>query len=174
MFYAAFDEDTAVLEVIDPQALGDQKIALARFSPTRDLRLLDVTFPHLTEPLPQPSELDDATRPNWGPRTFLQEFLKDFSKPVERDEYAHVDYVPTQVVTEFVRHRLRTNSGEKLDGIRYRSSRTACTDAVVIFADWVHCVPQSERKPWHPEPFLAFDNVHFVGHEEVAHLSRAS
>jgi hypothetical protein len=69
---------------------------------------------------------------------FLHEFEQDLVKPVARDGMEHVDYVPTQIVTEFFRHRFRLSDGASLDGIMYRSSRTG-QPACVLFFDSHHC-----------------------------------
>ena len=34
---------------------------------------------------------------------FMNKFLHDFSSPIERDDRIHIEYVPTQVITEYLR-----------------------------------------------------------------------
>jgi hypothetical protein len=61
----------------------------------------------------------------------------------------HVDYVPTQIVTEYFRHRFRLSGGGSLDGIKYRSSRTG-QPACVLFFDSDDCGGETEfltKKP---------------------------
>jgi len=62
---------------------------------------------------------------------FLQAFVADVAKPIERDDRVHMEYVPTQVATEFV--RVFGVGGEQVDGIRYRSSRGLSSN-IVFFA----------------------------------------
>lgn len=103
MFYGAFDEPTAVIETYDPSRTGDREIALARFATLRPLRVLDLTA------LPEmPSQFDPSNRGKRLPLKFLRSFGREIARPVARDDGAHTEYVPTQIVTEFVRHRLRT------------------------------------------------------------------
>ena len=49
--------------------------------------------------------------------TFLHHVAEQMSQPVARDDRVHVDYVPTQIVTEFLRSRVRWQ-GSRIDGIR--------------------------------------------------------
>ena len=60
---------------------------------------------------------------------FLAGFARDIAKPIVRDERVHQDYVPTQVVTEFIRFVLRPSA----DGVAYPSARADGTN-VVLFA----------------------------------------
>lgn len=70
---------------------------------------------------------------------FLIDFIDDFSKPITRDDRSHIEYVPTQIVTEYFRHIFRSNKNEKLDGIIYPSSKKKDKSAIVIFADNSRC-----------------------------------
>lgn len=78
----------------------------------------------------------------------MRDFIEDFTKPIERSDRAHADYVPTQVVTEYFRHVYRTDDGHQIDGIIYPSSKTG-DKAIVIFADASGCIdaehPPNER-----------------------------
>ena len=65
---------------------------------------------------------------------FLREFLLDFSSPIERDDRIHIDYVPTQVVTEYLRDA-KLEGDPPLDGIKYRSSRRKGGICYVLFID---------------------------------------
>lgn len=152
MFYAALDEVTAVLETCDPVKDKGNEIAMACFHNKRPLRLLD-----LTNLPPVPSIFDLRKRSEHPRLAFLKSFESDFTKPVDRETESHTEYVPTQVVTEFVRHRLRTAANKPVDGILYRSSRSGMP-AVVIFADPKDCGPRN-RERFDPEPFLDLINV---------------
>ena len=70
---------------------------------------------------------------------FLQGFIEDFSKQICRDGKEHFEYVPTQVVTEYVRRRLVDNEGRQIDGVVYNSAANSGEQAVVIFAGPEHC-----------------------------------
>jgi hypothetical protein len=158
MFYAALDEVTAVLETpYDPIKDKGKEIAIECFrNNKRPLMLLD-----LTNLPPVPSIFDLQRRAEHPRIAFLESFERDFTKPVNRDTEGHTEYVPTQVVTEFVRHRLRTAANKPVDGILYRSSRAGTSPAVVIFADPKDCGPRN-RELFDPKPFLDFIDVQYV------------
>lgn len=65
---------------------------------------------------------------------FLQAFAKDISQPVVHDGREHIEYVPSQIVTEYFRRVYNTADGEQLDGIMYPSSRFSKGRNLVIFA----------------------------------------
>jgi hypothetical protein len=156
MFYAAFDETTAVLETYEA-GRRRRELAIARFQSLRPLTLLDLTrLPDI------PSQFDRANFAKRAPISFLHSFCQDLTRPIERDGKAHFEYAPTQVVTEYVRHRLLAPAGGRLDGIRYRSSRAKESDAVVIFAEPEHCGPTMHSSPLREPPFLELSSVRYA------------
>ncbi len=135
MFYGALDLNTAILETFDPCNGDREKAAYGIFSPVRPLRVLDLAK------IPDVPSIFDLERHNIRPGImFLHDFLKDFTKRISKDEKPHIEYVPTQVVTEYFRHIFRTATGERLDGIMYPSSKQKNQTAVVIFANNDACV----------------------------------
>ena len=139
MFYGAFDIKTSVLETYNSSKDSGKIAAYGVFSPVRRLRVLD-----LSKSLPVPSIFDSEKHHVRPLIRFLVDFLKDFSKQVPKDEYAHVEYVPTQVVTEYFRYVFRTVNREQLDGIVYPSSKLGAQSAVVLFADNNACVEDDD------------------------------
>lgn len=140
MFYGASDKLTAVNETYDPQISTDKKAICGAFHPTRDLVLLN-----LSKPLNVPDLFDEKSNMKRPSIKFLIDFIDDFSKPIARDDRSHIEYVPTQVVTEYFRHIFRSNKNEKLDGIIYPSSKNKGHPSVVIFADHSQCVDKSAK-----------------------------
>jgi HEPN/RES N-terminal domain 1/RES domain len=131
MFYGAFDIDTAILETHDPSPQeGKKVISIGTFRPLRDLLFLDLA---ILPPIPSVFDLD--RRHMIHALRFFHGFANDIAQPVSRNGREHVEYVPTQVVTEFFRHIYRTSNGERLDGIIYRSSRNEGKRACVIFCE---------------------------------------
>lgn len=130
MFYAAFDEETAVAETKVRHDGKPAERTIAKFKVTEDIVVLDLTT------LPDYPGLFDVDESRLSERPaigFLYDFVDDFTKPIEKDGREHVDYVPSQVVTEFVRYRLPEMIGKKLAGIRYRSARRENGDGCVLF-----------------------------------------
>jgi hypothetical protein len=124
MFYGATRIRTAKLETLD----GHGYWALAKFEIARDCTILDLTDVPLIS-------LFDAEREDlyeWS--RFMQAFLKDFSAPVDDRHRVHIDYVPTQVVTEFFR-TVATYRDSPIEGILYNSSRDEGGICIVLFMD---------------------------------------
>lgn len=138
MFYGAFDAQTAVAETYDPTRPGTKKAVLGIFRVERELLLLD-----LSRSISLPSIFDLEAGHTRHLIRFINEFSRDIASPVSRDDRSHIDYVPTQVVTEYFRHIFKIGDDGKLDGIIYQSSKNSGEPAVVIFADNEQCVDLS-------------------------------
>jgi len=138
MFYGAFDILTAIKETYVP--CDKKKKAIAGvFQPIDTLSVID-----LSESLYIPSLFDEHKSKNRGYIKFLLDFINDFTKPIERSDRAHVDYVPTQVVTEYFRHLFKIEDDASIDGVIYHSSKNKGNRAIVIFADPDQCVESDE------------------------------
>jgi hypothetical protein len=84
---------------------------------------------------------------------FLYRLAEDISRPIAQDDRVHIEYVPRQVVTEFL-PTTNLPEGVKLDGIRYRSSRRDGGVSLVLFADGRN-VEGASRNTWpEPDPWL--------------------
>ena len=150
MFYGAFDRETALRETFDPARSAPKGATVATFCTNRDLLMLDLTvLPAL------PSPFDRVNRHLRRTLSFLHEFVDDFSRPVARDGREHVEYVPTQVVTEFFRHRYLAPGDASINGIIYTSSREGGGKAVVLFVTPKECGPRQVRNRWDPEEVLS-------------------
>lgn len=116
MFYGAFDEETVRRECT-PKAKHDGKgrFLIGSFHPKKNLFILDLTD------IPKPSfwEHNQDYREKLS---FLNTFSKEISKPIVPDDRIHIEYVPTQVFTEYLRFVFKYNGNSSLDGIKYRSS----------------------------------------------------
>jgi hypothetical protein len=129
MLYAALDEATALAESYVRHDGQPAEASIATFSVTEDLTLLD-----LTSPPPVPSIFDgDEQNLERAAIGFLHEFTDDLTKPIEKDGREHIEYVPPQVVTEYVRYRLPQKLGRAVHGILYRSARRAGGVGSVLF-----------------------------------------
>ena len=93
--YLAFEEQTAIAEIFrGPPA----NIAIARFKASRALSILDlIRLPEL------PSIFDSDHRYNREGVLFLEAFVDAISKPVTKDGREHIEFVPSQIVTEYFR-----------------------------------------------------------------------
>jgi hypothetical protein len=121
MFYGAENAALAVAEI------RNSLFSLGRFKMNRDIRVLDLAN------LPKvPGFFSTASQRERLGLSFLREFSSLISEPVERDDRTHVDYIPTQVYTEFLRD-FRFDGGA-IDGIRYKSATDLTGANVVLFA----------------------------------------
>lgn len=137
MFYGAGDFDTALREVADPEDenLKSKAVSGVQFGTIVPLNLLNLTS------LPTPPSYfspDGPSRRHYI--EFLKKFVKDLSLPIARDDRQHIEYVPTQVFTEFVRHVMKGPNGVPVHGIWYSSSRNG-ERCCVIFATQEECLP---------------------------------
>ena len=129
MFYACDEESTALEET----ANGPGYFAVGQFESTRDAILLD-----LTALSPVPSlfvRISDSAEIH--PRKalkFLHHVADQVSLPIERGDRNHVDYVPTQVVAEYIRSRVIWE-GSRIDGVKYESSVHPGHASYVLFAN---------------------------------------
>jgi hypothetical protein len=89
--------------------------------------------PSLFEELPDSLEYDPRRN-----LIFLHRLASDISRPIAHDDRVHIEYVPTQVVTEYLRSATFPEGG--LDGIRYRSSRRDGGVSLVLFADRLNVI----------------------------------
>lgn len=141
MFYGADNFETAVIEVCGIEAIPDRAVSAVQFQACRPLWLLDLSY--LAERV---SYFAENGRDAWHRSAFLRYFARDISKPIERDKRQHIDYVPTQVLTEYVRYHMQTQGGNSIDGIRYLSSRNH-QPCVVLFFDQDDCLAGRDVKP---------------------------
>jgi len=141
MTYLADDPETALAETSNTPGT----FALGEFVTERDALILD-----LTQLPPVPSlfaELSDTLE--YDPRpalNFLHTISREISRPIARDDRVHIEYVPTQVVTEFVRTTVALGK-QAVEGIRYKSSRPGARTAVVLFADRSNLVLEKNDQP---------------------------
>lgn len=145
MFYGAFDLDTSIKETFEPEPNLTKKAVAGNFYPCRDLNVID-----LSQKFKIPTIFDQKQNYRFEKR-FLYDFIKDFTKPIERADRAHIDYVPTQIVTEYFRHILSKNTAIKIDGVIYPSSKNQNHNAIVIFAENDQCVEKGVKSRYSEE-----------------------
>ena len=151
MFYGAGDEETAIGETYTPKPGTPVAVTVGEFETARDALVVDLTG------LPQvPSLFDQGRRHLRGSISFLRGFVGDLVAPVTKDGQEHIEYVPTQIVTEYLRHVFRTETGQQVQGVIYQSARVKDGTCCVLFVDNERC---GDAKPgWQDEetdsPFM--------------------
>ena len=152
MIYLSEEPATAVLETADASGT----YVIGKFTAARELRVLDLSRIPATPSIFQSDLRDD--RPTLH---FLNEFEMDFSKPIDRNGREHVDYVPTQVVTEYFRSIFKTPQGP-IDGIRYPSAANRRGTSLVLFGeqDNVAAALDEPNGQYRPEVLIAFNGIY--------------
>lgn len=133
-FYGAEDIDTAIEEIQTvPVPESDAYWSAGEFALSNDCLVLDLAT------MPDPPSIFDSERALRRPLYFLADFAADISQPLEALGREHVDYVPTQVVAEFLRLSFVSELGP-VAGVRYRSVRHDGGTCVVLFIPNEDCV----------------------------------
>jgi len=123
-FYVAYDQSTAEKEVITDAT----EWSTAKFKLIKDIQVIDfVDIPKI----PSIFELEkyDA-RQNMS---FLHSFVSELTLPVTKDGREHVEYVPTQIVSEYFRFRFQTENAQPISGLRYSSVKNPDGINIVVF-----------------------------------------
>lgn len=133
IFYGSTDRATAIAEAGAHAA--HRFVVTGEFTPTRDLQLIDLTnLPDL------PSIFDESTHTEYFVVRLLQRFIHDITLPVELDGHEHIDYVPTQIFTEYFRYAFP----DRVDGLMFTSAQGPGTN-VVIFVGPDRCADKGEE-----------------------------
>lgn len=121
MFYGCEDVRTVVAEIGSHSA--KRFAAVGQFEAVRPLRVVDLAgLP------PVPSLFDPDKREGYHELVFLHSFARDLSKPVILDGREHIEYVPTQIVTEY----LRWLPELRVDGIVFTSAQNGGRSCVIF------------------------------------------
>ena len=129
MFYVALDEATARAETYVRHDGKPAVATIATFELIEDLMILN-----LAELPDIPSVFaDDEANLERPAILFLHEFVADLTQPVDKDGREHIEYVPSQVVTEYVRYRLSERIEGSVMGILYPSARRSGGIGCVLF-----------------------------------------
>lgn len=136
MFYAATTPETARAEAAAVAAMPHATLTLGAFTVNRPATIVD-----FTELPPVPGSLDPAVGHLSQCMAFLHDFVDDLARAA-RPEFAEIDYVPTQVVTEFLLHAWEY--AEPIDGIAYRSTQHD-GQCVVLNVKSEHCLDRADH-----------------------------
>jgi hypothetical protein len=121
MFYGAEDMSTAVREAT--VRTPHEWVTVAAFETSQPCTVINFTS---LQPVPSMFDLERARVRR--PLMFLHAFVRHLSEPA-RETYEQIDYVPTQIVTEYL---LRIfGHGELVKGLLYKSSLTGGVSAVL-------------------------------------------
>ncbi len=121
MMYGAKTETTAVLES------RASCVTVGQFEFEREVRILDLAdLPDI------PSIFSGMERRKLLGLVFMHAFAKDIARPVVQDDRIHIEYIPSQVITEYIRDS--EFDCRAVDGIHYPSEFQAGGPNLVLFA----------------------------------------
>jgi hypothetical protein len=149
MFYSAQDEHTAIAEAVPGRLEEGQIVNVGAFTTLEEFSVLDLTD---LKPVPSLFSNQRSLRPVLK---FLHSFVRDLSKPIKKDDRVHIEYVPSQIVTEYFRYSFELHDEQSIRGILYPSSRIPNGTASVLFFTREACgvvaeqnVFKESRKQW--------------------------
>lgn len=111
--------------------LGELKIddcaAVGEFVALEDFYILDL------RKLPAPPEIFDDYNPKERNKLkFLRSFLRNITKLIDKDGKEHIEYVPTQIISEFIRFSV-VYKRQPIMGIAYPSSTDNSSTSYCLF-----------------------------------------
>lgn len=113
-FYLAQDRQTALAEIISKPPCA---AVVADFKTTQDLLLLDLCkLPSI------PSIFDEDNHRKRELIYFLIKFIQEITQPIAKNGREHIDYVASQIVSEFFAKEFHTSDGQNLNGVAYPST----------------------------------------------------
>lgn len=156
-FYGAFDAVTAAAETL-PRNSHAARMCLGEWQTTKTLTVIDLTS------LPDfPSRYDLDRRSEMDRLSFLNSFIRAIASPIEKDGREHIDYVPSQIVSEYLRTVVRSDDGLPVDGIIFPSSRNH-GKCLTLFFDKESCA-DSGKETEETAIVLKKSSVKLVGQE---------
>lgn len=134
MFYGAYEIETAKTETLDYNDTEKRVYTMGKLKINRAINVLDLTnIPTYT------SIFNPRKYKNRYELDFIYDFRNDLMKGISRDGNEHLEYIPTQVVTEFLKFDFNKRRKNKIEGILYNSSKDD-KKCLVLFWDNSECV----------------------------------
>lgn len=148
-FYLAQELETAFAEVL---AGPPCEAAHAEFAVIQELNVLNLCE------IPQLPSIFDADRRDVREGIlFIEQFVASISAPVKKDGSEHVEYVPSQVVSEYFAKIFRDAQGNGIHGIVFPSAVKPGGRNVVLFP--------------RPDPRQGFDDLVRFGSGDAVTLA---
>jgi hypothetical protein len=139
MLYSAFDPTTAFLETISREDKKKDSITISKFKLKKEIYVVDFNrLPNI------PSIFDFKKVKTHYLIRFLYDLVRDFTQEIKKDGKEHIEYVPTQVVTEYFRYPFNKNRQNIIEGIVYPSSKNKSESSSVIFWNNEECMEHLE------------------------------
>lgn len=121
MFYGAFDKETAISESI--KSADEKVLVIGEFKTIRELTVVDLTA--------LPTDVS-IWMDKWEGIAFLKSFHKDITQPLLKDAKKAIEYVPSQIFTEYLRWMFTDKQGRYIDGLIFESCKTKKANVVLF------------------------------------------
>lgn len=141
LLYVASTKEVAIAETVDETEVSARSVTVAEFRVREPVMVVDFSALPQVPSIFTEDEGELAKRPAIG---FLNGFRRDLSTRIERDDRIHIDYVPTQVVCEYVRTRLKREWNLEAAGLAFESARAEGRNWA-LFVDNDHCLDPGEN-----------------------------
>lgn len=141
--YLAFDEVTALKET---RVGNNQEVTVSQWVPLRDLRVIDLIH------CPALPSIFSGKKSEHELAQFLYAFKAEISRPMDHDGSDHVEYVPTQVVSEYFAQAFNAAAEEQVDGVIYPSAVAQSGKNLVVFPNY-----REESKSKNEQPFAMME-----------------
>jgi hypothetical protein len=137
------------------------------FVTARDMLVID-----LVDLSAVPSAFDEPRRHLRPAIRLLREFAADVAVPAQPDDREHLEYVPTQVVTEYLKHRYEHPDGPVM-GVLWRSSLDPDVTCCVLVVDEDGCTSVGPGWEANPKHWLGLvpgsvEQVHHLGGDRAS------
>lgn len=128
MFYGASFPKTAIIEVAN--TFNDENdVTIGDFNIIKPIKVVDFTGLF---------HLSIFGHYDYNVMSFLRSFVFEIAKPISKAD-KDVEYVPTQIITEYFRYVFRTKEHENIHGLKYRSAANKGGFCCVLFFDKETC-----------------------------------
>lgn len=149
MFYGSDSQDLAIIES------QNTRVSIGIFTNTKPITIIDLAnMPKI------PGFYSNTPRRTILGLEFLYKFAEQIAKPVARDDRVHIEYIPTQILSEYFREFGVGN--QKIDGVSYRSATGHQGINTVLFATQSNLItsthPDASSARW-----LTLNTIEHVG-----------
>jgi hypothetical protein len=151
MLYAADAPETTLAETTDEEPSDENVATIGAWKLLQDCLIVDL---NCLPGVPSIFKSEVETTHRRHELGFLHGFRRDVSGAVKRDGREHIDYVPTQVVAEYLRFVFRDRDGQQIQGVAWESSKLPDTRNVVLFINAGRCLDAGTRGDGLSEPVV--------------------
>lgn len=139
MFYGGLSDRITISEIYNSGNKSKKRITIGKFRVKEEIRVIDLSKVPTVPGIFQPDRFH-----NYFDLLFLNNLIDDITKPVKLDKFDHIEYVPTQIVTEFLRYSFNNQIRKKVHGIIYPSAKNKNEKCIVFFWDQDKCIEKLE------------------------------